>query len=322
MKLNKDNYELVMFDLLEGNLSELDELIVMDQIEGDEFLFREWRLFKSTVLIADEEVTYRAKNSLLKDDKVIILPMYTKWTAVAASICILAVVVLLWPEAQSTKKVSTVDSAELLTPDNKVVNTTPIVEEVTSAVNIEEVDSCPSEHLSPRTLITLEASEVQSSTEESKVYAVSGGHNTPDEQNIAQEESHMNSDELPNEVKHGLQIEPKTEFIVSIPKNKEDQFNPKKEALKESSIIMSQDTEGATSREVLKTRRQKVIVFVTNNPLERIKKVTSVIYNRVRNPQVRITRNSRSKRPSLNIELETEGYHAIASIQPFKNKTK
>ena len=322
MKLNKDNYELVMFDLLEGNLSELDELIVMDQIEGDEFLFREWRLFKSTVLIADEKVTYRAKNSLLKDDKVVILPMYRKWTAVAASICILAVVVLLWPEAQSAKKVYTVDSAEVLTPDSKVVNTKPIVEEVTSAVIIEEVDSFPSEHLSPRTLITLEASEVQPSTEESKVYAVSVGHNTPDVQNIAQEESHMNSDELPNEVKHGLQKEPKSEFIVSIPNNKEDQFNPKMEALKESSIIMSQDTEGATSGEVLKTRRQKVIAFATNNPLERIKKVTSVIYNRVRNPQVRITRNSRSKRPSLNIELETEGYHAIASIQPFKNKTK
>jgi hypothetical protein len=322
MKLNKDNYELIMFNLLEGNLSELDELIVMDQIEGDEFLFREWKLFKSTVLKADEEVTYRSKNSLFKDDKVVILPMYAKWTAVAASICILAVVVLLWPEAQSAKKVYTVDLAELLTPDTKVINTKPIVEEVTSSVIIEEVDSRSSEHLLPRTLITHIANKVEPSAEESKVYAVSEGYNTLDVQSIAHEETHVNSDELPNEVKRGLQKEPKTECIVSIPKNKEDQFNPQKEELKESVIIMSQDTEGATSIEVLKTRRQKVIAFVTNDPLERIKEVTSVIYNKVRNPQVRITRNSRSKRPSLNIEVETEGYHAIASIQPFKNKTK
>ena len=39
MILDKDNYELIMFDLLEGNLSEAEELLVMDQIEGDEFFF-------------------------------------------------------------------------------------------------------------------------------------------------------------------------------------------------------------------------------------------------------------------------------------------
>ena len=49
MILDKDNYELIMFDLLEGNLSEAEELLVMDQIEGDEFFFREWKLFKATV---------------------------------------------------------------------------------------------------------------------------------------------------------------------------------------------------------------------------------------------------------------------------------
>ncbi|MFB1013046.1 MAG: hypothetical protein QMC68_04800, partial [Bacteroidia bacterium] len=110
MKLNKDNYELVMFDLLEGNLSEADELRVMDQIEGDEFLFREWKLFKSTVLIADKEVTYSGKSKLLKEEKAVIMPMYTRWAAVAASVCILAAAVLFWPD---TEKVSPlVDATE------------------------------------------------------------------------------------------------------------------------------------------------------------------------------------------------------------------
>ena len=39
MKLNRENYELLMFDLLEGNLSESDELILMKQIEEDDFFF-------------------------------------------------------------------------------------------------------------------------------------------------------------------------------------------------------------------------------------------------------------------------------------------
>jgi hypothetical protein len=322
VELNKDNYELVMFNLLEGNLSELDELSVMDQIEGDEFLFGEWRLFKSTVLIADKEVTYRAKHSLLKDEKVIILPMYTKWTAVAASICVLAAVVLLWPEAQSAKKAYSADSAELLTPDIKVSNTKSIVEEVASSVIIRAEDSFSSEHLLPRSLITHEASKAELLTEESKVYRVSGGYNTSDGQSIVHEEIHMNLDKLPNEVKLILQKEPKTEFIVSTPKNKKNQITPKKGVIKESVVITFQDTDGATFSEAPNTRRQKVIAFVTNDPLERIKEVTSIIYDKVKNPQVRITSNVGNKRPSLNIELETEGYHAIASIQPFKNKTK
>ncbi|MFB1003156.1 MAG: hypothetical protein QMC70_03340, partial [Bacteroidia bacterium] len=77
MKLNKENYALIMFDLLEGNLSEADELRVMDQIEGDEFLFREWKLFKSTVLIAEKDVVFTGKSALLKEEKAVVtLPMY------------------------------------------------------------------------------------------------------------------------------------------------------------------------------------------------------------------------------------------------------
>ena len=89
MKLNRDNYEMVMFDLLEGNLSESDELLLMDQIEGDEFLFREWKLFKSTILVADKEVLFTKKSSLFREDRIAVVAMYTKWYAVAASIVIL-----------------------------------------------------------------------------------------------------------------------------------------------------------------------------------------------------------------------------------------
>ena len=69
MILDKDNYELIMFDLLEGNLSEAEELLVMDQIEGDEFFFREWKLFKATVLVPTSSMVFPGKASLYKEEK-------------------------------------------------------------------------------------------------------------------------------------------------------------------------------------------------------------------------------------------------------------
>jgi hypothetical protein len=50
MILDKDNYELIMFDLLEGNLSEAEELLVMDQIEGDEFFLASGNFLKQPFL--------------------------------------------------------------------------------------------------------------------------------------------------------------------------------------------------------------------------------------------------------------------------------
>ena len=47
MKLNAKNYEWILFDLLEGNLSHHDELLVMEQIEESEFLFKEWKISKT-----------------------------------------------------------------------------------------------------------------------------------------------------------------------------------------------------------------------------------------------------------------------------------
>ena len=53
MRLNDENYEWIMVELLEGNLSKKDELLVMEQIEEDEFFFKQWKLFKHTEIQAD-----------------------------------------------------------------------------------------------------------------------------------------------------------------------------------------------------------------------------------------------------------------------------
>jgi hypothetical protein len=322
MELNKDNYELVMFHLLEGNLNETDELSLMNQIKEDEFLFREWQFFKSTILIADKKVVYHAKSSLLKEEKGVILPMFTKWTAIAASICILAIVVVQWPEVKSTEKTYSTDLLELPTQDNNVLDIQPGVEEVVSAVITREEDLLYSEKLSPRLFITLKASEEEFSIKERKVYSESKGFNTPDEQSIAYEEIHVNLDKPKNGAIHNLQKDSNAQHIVSIPKNKKDELIPEEVISKESVAVTSEDTKVIISKEATKTRRQRIVALVTNNSIERIKEATSVMYAKMRNPQVRITRNSKNKRPSFNIELETDGYQAIASIKPFKNRIK
>lgn len=86
MKLTKDNYELIMFDLLEGNIPSSDETALLQQIEQDEFFRSEWNLFKNTILVADEEVIYTKKDDLLKKEtKVIRFPFWIS-AAVAASL--------------------------------------------------------------------------------------------------------------------------------------------------------------------------------------------------------------------------------------------
>ena len=66
MKMNYDNYEWLMFELLEGNLSEQDELNVIKQIEEDEFFFKEWKHFKQTKIHKDDAIIFPNKLSLLK----------------------------------------------------------------------------------------------------------------------------------------------------------------------------------------------------------------------------------------------------------------
>ena len=120
MILDKDNYELIMFDLLEGNLSEAEELLVMDQIEGDEFFFREWKLFKATVLVPTSSMVFPGKASLYKEEKKVVV-MSKRWAAIAASVCILAAVLISWPreEDKMVQVITTV--TELKSDSNQVV---------------------------------------------------------------------------------------------------------------------------------------------------------------------------------------------------------
>lgn len=88
MEINKDNFEMILFDLLEGNFSQKEENEIYAQIDADPFLKEEWEMLQKTILPIDE-VVFSDKESLLKsrENKKIIFPLFR----VAAAIILLAI---------------------------------------------------------------------------------------------------------------------------------------------------------------------------------------------------------------------------------------
>ena len=84
----------------------------------------------------------------------------------------------------------------------------------------------------------------------------------------------------------------------------------------------SEPQEDTRIAEVTLSRRQKILAFVTNKPIQRITNTTAAILVKARNPKLKVKPDFKSSRPSLNIKFESEGYEAIASLQPFKKKNK
>jgi hypothetical protein len=313
MKLNKDNYELVMFDLLEGNLSELDELIVMDQIEGDEFLFREWKLFKSTVLIADKDIIFEGKANLLKEEKIAIMPIYSRWMAVAASITILAAVLIFWPtstppQVVTATEISIQDTEELLAGAE---NTADEIEETL------ETDKDDFERLAK--VATPEERIVKASFE-SDDSDKSEQYNAVNKKTLAQEDVQMSKEEAKAILEDKIVEEVKTELIAKVPTTAKEQLRDEINLPKKPRNSVITTTDDAIAVVVPKKGREKIVAFVTNRPLERIATITASILMKVRNPTLQVKPDFKDRRPSLKIEFESEGYQAIASIEPFKNR--
>jgi hypothetical protein len=125
MILNKENFELILFDLLEGNLPEKEKAQVLEQIENNPVWKKEWDMLKLTVLETDEELVFEHKAALLKNGGaarvIAFFPKYSSWAAAAA---ILFVAWIFWPKAdvlsidsvviehntESTKKNTTIEA--------------------------------------------------------------------------------------------------------------------------------------------------------------------------------------------------------------------
>jgi len=66
LKLDKENYEFLMFELLEGNLSKTESKEVMLQINADSFYQKEWVVMQHTVSVPDTSILMPHKKDLLK----------------------------------------------------------------------------------------------------------------------------------------------------------------------------------------------------------------------------------------------------------------
>jgi len=65
---------------------------------------------------------------------------------------------------------------------------------------------------------------------------------------------------------------------------------------------------------------KKLIGFVTNHPIRRIRNKTNNIVQKMKNPNLKIKPRFEGRNSTLDIHFESEGYIAMAYFQPFKNK--
>ena len=274
MKLTKENYELLMFDLLEGNLPEDVAADLHDQISKDEFYRKEWSLFESTVLIPDTEIVFTKKESLMKsDDKVI--PIRT-WIAISVAASILLALFIFIPK-------NNIDQ--------------PVVE-------------------SPRNHTELPQKADEPKLEENKNSEPFNSANLVEESKSPSVDVPSEKSDLINDEQEFIAEKPQEEFVDN--KTLNDLFD---EPIEFKSVeIPDADTNTIPVNQI--ARNNPIDDFldhnVTNNPIERISSKLIYTIAKLSQPKMKVQPNWKEK--NFKIELETTGYHAIASVDPFKKK--
>ena len=286
MILDKDNYELIMFDLLEGNLSEAEELLVMDQIEGDEFFFREWKLFKATVLVPSSTIVFSGKASLYKEEKTVAM-MPKRWAAIAASVCILAAVLISWPRQQRVMVQGITAVTELKSDSNQVFQDetqknsafeTEINENRSGSRGIYKANQKVTELGVKQVVTTLELEQT------------------------------MIPNEHRNDVEVLVQTKPNIIQAFIVPK------------LAENQLVVQETTTNTQESKLAPSRKERAMKSFRIKELIRLKNNISDILVMASNPKLNINTDFKNNRPSIQLELETKGYQAIASLEPFKNR--
>ncbi|NUM31130.1 MAG: hypothetical protein HUU47_02255 [Bacteroidetes bacterium] len=105
IEINKENFEMIMFDLVEGNIGEPQKSELLNQINNDEFLKKEWELMKLTVLEVDENLIFDNKDKLIKSTGNIKFFNFYIVSSIAASLLLLAIILLKFNKPE-TRKIS------------------------------------------------------------------------------------------------------------------------------------------------------------------------------------------------------------------------
>lgn len=90
MKLTDENAEIMLFDLLEGNLTAEEANLVMEQINANAKWKKNWELMQLTVLQPDTETVYAHKKDLYKKERGALVSMLWPSFSIAASVALIA----------------------------------------------------------------------------------------------------------------------------------------------------------------------------------------------------------------------------------------
>lgn len=156
MSINKENYEMYFFDLMEGNLSADEEKQVRAFAAQHPELEAELAAYTQSVLVADETVVFENKESLKRKKGGFIYLFHTYLSVAAIGILLIgALWILNQPESSSTGLLanskdttsavqpSSTEQAvvpEVTAENNKADEKTPVVPHVTYATTVKKSD--------------------------------------------------------------------------------------------------------------------------------------------------------------------------------------
>lgn len=264
MRFTKDNYELIMFDLLEGNIPEQEVDDLVQQIQEDEFLAKEWELFQATVVSPEPNLMFEQKASLIKEESKVI-PL-GRWIAVGVAACLLFAVVIMAPWN---------------------ADTTEIAGEIPIKPNIESssTDALPAmEELNTQGLV----------------------------------------DKTPLSIP--VQVKPQQNQNSAEPVLEEVVDHDETEVYRAESIVTNLSSKAANqsfSQSNLSMQvpdyvhaERNLDLDVTSSQLARITGKATTTMNKLSKPEVRFKPDWKERQ--FDLEVETTGYHAMASVNPFK----
>lgn len=258
MRLTRDNYELIMFDLLEGNIPDEDKQSLYEQIEQDVFFAEEWRMFQATIIEPDLSIVFEKKGKLKHHT---MRPPVMMWFSIGVAAVLIAGFMLF----------------SLIGPD-------PTPSGVATSVPALTTPTAPS---------------------------------TPSDISTVKDDPQVEERIL---VKNNPSTTPK-QIVVESTSPAEDQTTVPSIAVTDE--MTTKPFEGTFASEQLMPPTSSTndldlpISDVTNTQFLRIRSVILASADNLRESKIKVNPNWKQKQ--LNIEFESKGYYAMASVGPFRN---
>jgi|GEM_PF-5505142 len=318
MKLTKENYELMMFDLLEGNLSEQEEQLLLQEIESDPFFNQEWKLFSETIL-EPETMVFAGKDGLLKEEKAVIIPLKSRLHIFSYAAAVAAIFLgVFWFAQRAPQGAEVVESAA--PSDNKHIATQAIPSpqkdnSQVQASNEKSVD-VREEDINP--VPKVEQSGIANAPDKDNSKALDQNKQvvpqviTPEEEplfdpsKIAQSHEQEMEDQkkIENQAPEKLEYKPREVLVNLTPKSPVIQTdkNDGNETV-ENILKPEQDLANMAAAPIVYTGLRSFLRRSAENAIRPF-----------RNPKIRFNRVKNEEKPALNISFSSDAYYASAVV--------